>query len=538
MKAIPGPNNAIADVEQGWPAPYADGRANPWIGPMLSLPMAFALIGYDGRIAMTNDAMSATCGTACRPGVRPSEMFTDGDAERVAAAVARAVAGEGPIELRAPVATRPDEDQVLTLTPVPPGLGVAALLTMRDIREQLRLEKQVAAVTRMQAVGQLAGGIAHDFNNILTVVLALTEQLLDRHSPGDEDYADLDQIRLNGQRAAAMVAQLLAFARQQPRKQEVLDLAATVEALRPLLNQLLGQGISLAIESPRLVRAVRADPGQIEQVVVNLAVNARDAMGGQGPVTIRLADVPAADVAALGYAIMPIMDYIVIEVADAGPGIPAGIAGKIFEPFFSTKPQGQGTGLGLSTVYGIVKQSDGFIFARSNAPHGTVFAVYLPAVTRRAQAQAQANAEPTPAPRPPVLNAPPVAANPARLLLVEDEPGVRAVLVRGLQRAGFDVVAAEGGDLALAMLAAADPPIEVLVSDIMMPGIDGVELARRAARLYPGLGIVLMSGFAEPPLRRAAAARGTHFVAKPFALAELIAEIAAVRPLAVAQTND
>ena len=528
MKATPGPKNAIVEPAP-WPAPYADGRGNPWVVQLvLSLPLAFALIGYDGRIAVTNEAMTATCGDACRPGARPSQMFADDDAARIAAATASAIAGEGPFELRAATAARPGEEQVLTLTPVPPGLGVAALLAMRDIRDQVRLEKQVAAVTRMQAVGQLAGGIAHDFNNILSVVLGLTEQLLSRHGAGDDDFEDLDQIRVNAQRAAALVAQLLAFARQQPRKQEVLDLELTVTALSPLLEQLCGKGIALTVDTPRLARAVRADPGQIEQIIVNLAVNARDAMAGRGALTVRLADIAATDVAALGHAIMPAIDYIAIEVADTGPGIPAAIAGKIFEPFFSTKPQGQGTGLGLSTVYGIVKQSDGFVFARQNGEQGTVFAIYLPAVPRRA----------TIAPRRIGAPAPVAAAGPARILLVEDEPGVRAVLERGLMRGGFTVDSADGGESAMAMLAAAVPPVDVLVSDIMMPGIDGVELARRALKYQPGLGIVLMSGFAEPPLRRAAAARGTHFIAKPFALADLIAEIAAARPLAVAPRHD
>jgi signal transduction histidine kinase/ActR/RegA family two-component response regulator len=501
-----------------WPAPYSDGVASPWVAQLLmGLPMAMALISRDGAIVVGNEALRATVGPGYRPGTRPEWLVIADDADAVAEAVRAAVKGGNRVEVRAALQDRPEEKQVISIIPVPPGMGISALLALRDIREQLRLEAQVAAATRMQAVGQLAGGIAHDFNNILTAILGVTEQLVDRHPGGDPDHDDLIEIRRNGERAAALVEQLLAFARQQPRRQEVLDLAPLLEALRPLLVQLAGKGIELEISGAPLAAAVLADPGQIEQVIVNLAVNARDAMAGQGRLRIRLRHVRAADIAALGHRIMPAADHVAIEVIDTGTGIAPAIAGKIFEPFFTTKPMGQGTGLGLSTVYGIIKQSGGYIFAEPSPDGpGTRFSIFLPAVPLPATAAPQ-----------PVVAVPESEASIAglRLLLVEDEPAVRTILKRGLLRFGPVIVTAADGTEALARLAEG-PAFDVLISDIMMPGIDGVKLAAMARKRAPEIGVVLMSGFAEAPLHRAVDAQDVGFVSKPFAIAEMVAAIA------------
>jgi len=501
-----------------WPAPYADGVANPWVGQLLmGLPMAIALISQVGTIVIGNEALRATVGDGYRPGTRPEWLVIADDADAVAEAVSVAIKGGNRVEVRAALQDRPEEKQVISVIPVPSGMGISALLAMRDIREQLRLEGQVAAATRMQAVGQLAGGIAHDFNNILTAILGETEQLVERHPIGDPDHDDLIEIRRNGERAAALVEQLLAFARQQPRRQEVLDLCPLIEELRPLLVHLLGKGVELEIAGAPRTAAVLADPGQIEQVIVNLAVNARDAMSGKGRLLIELRHIRAADIAQLGHRIMPASDHVAIEVTDNGSGIAPAIAGKIFEPFFTTKPMGQGTGLGLSTVYGIIKQSNGYIFAEPAADGpGTRFSIFLPAVPL-----------PIAAPPPPV-SLPPAATSidGLRLLLVEDEPAVRTIVARGLMRFGPSVVTAADGAEALERLADG-AAFDVLISDIMMPGIDGVKLARLARESAPGIAIVLMSGFAEAPLHRAADAQGVGFVSKPFAIGELVAAIAA-----------
>jgi two-component system cell cycle sensor histidine kinase/response regulator CckA len=369
----------------------------------------------------------------------------------------------------------------------------------------------------MQAVGQLAGGVAHDFNNLLTAVLALADQLLETAQP-DENREALQEIRRNGERGAKLVGQLLAFARQQPQRRNLLSVRDLLQGLKPLIAQLLGPAVELVIAPGAGRLAVQADPGQLEQVILNLAVNARDAMAGNGRLVISLADVAGHDIPALGHAIIPAIDHVAIDVTDTGSGIPPTIIGKIFEPFFTTKPQGQGTGLGLSTVYGIVKQSDGYIFAKPGpGGRGTTFSVYLPG---RAMPH-EVGAEP-----PPQLSNKPALPPGRRVLLVEDEPAVRTVFARGLERQGCVVTTAEDAMTALAILRDT-PSFDVLVSDVMMPGIDGVELAIEAARMCPGLGIVLMSGYAELPRHRAADELGFRFLAKPFALAELIEAIAA-----------
>ncbi len=514
-------------AQPGWPAPYAEGIQNSWIGELLThLPLAMALLSPQGRLVVGNDAFYATVGQHCAPGTWPQSLVIADDEGAVAAAIAQALAGNETVEVRAALANRPDDRQMLTVTPVPPGLGFVALLALRDIREQLRQEAQAAAATRMQAVGQLAGGIAHDFNNILTAVLALTDQLLDRHPPGDEDHEALDEIRRNGNRAAEMIKQLLAFARQQPQRQQLLDLAEVIAGLQPLLGQLLGQNIRLHIDSDGLSGAVRADPGQIEQIIVNLAVNARDAMSGAGALSISVRDIPAAAIDGLGHRIIPRVDHVVIDVADTGTGIPPAIAGKIFEPFFTTKKMGEGTGLGLSTVYGIVKQSSGYIFARPGSERGTVFSIFLPAAGRRAGVSGPDVAAPQRALR---------SLDGLRVLLVEDEPAVRMVLKRALARQGLRVEVAADGQAALALL---DDglAIDVLVSDVMMPGIDGVDLAARAVRQQPGLAVVLMSGFAELPLHRAADAQGVEFLSKPFAMTDLTGAIATAYDASLAES--
>lgn len=499
-----------------WPAPYADTGRNPLALnlPMMGLPIAVALIDSSGIVISGNDALKATVGSAYFPGTRPEWLFVDEDADKIARAIAETLSGNERTEVRAALHDRPDEKQIVSIVPVPPGFGISALLAMRDIREQLRLEAQVAAVTRMQAVGQLAGGIAHDFNNILVAVLGMTEQLLERHPAGDDEHDSLSEIRRNGLRAAGLVAQLLAFARRQPQRQQVLDLAPLVGALRPLLEQLLGKGIELEIDSTDLRSAVLADPGQVEQVIVNLAINARDAMVNQGRLRIAVCDVPAADIAAKGHRIIPRVDHVAIDVSDTGSGIPPEIAGKIFEPFFTTKPMGQGTGLGLSTVYGIVKQTGGYIFATpASGGVGTKFSVFLPAVPLSDRPQ-----EVQPVLQAPALHADSLAG--VRLLLVEDDPAVRAILERGMKRFGPVITTAADAMIALAILDTG-AEFDVLVSDIMMPGIDGVELASRCLQMRPNIGIVLMSGFAEAPLHRAVSAQDVHFLSKPFALAEL-----------------
>jgi two-component system cell cycle sensor histidine kinase/response regulator CckA len=410
------------------------------------------------------------------------------------------------------------------------GLGEAAvLLSLKDNSEETRLKREVAQATKMQAVGQLAGGVAHDFNNILTAIIGHCDLMLMRHSPGDSDYDDIQQIRANSNRAASLTRQLLAFSRQQTLRPQVLQLPDVISEVSNLLKRLLGETVTLTVKHGRNLSPVRADPGQLEQVVVNLAVNARDAMmthdpRGAGTLSIQTYAVTAADVRKLGSDILPPADYSVLEIGDTGGGIPPEILPKIFEPFFTTKEVGKGTGLGLSTVYGIVKQSGGYIFADNRkdmgthgpgrAPHGAIFTIYLPVYTEGALT------EPPPPPRVVAREKPVDLWGTGTILLVEDEDMVRAVAERALSRQGYTVLTAENGEAALELLAA-NPRPDLLISDVMMPLMDGPTMVRHARAQYPDLPILFMSGYAEETLRKSINLDNVSFLAKPFSVQEL-----------------
>ena len=504
-----------------WPAPFAVGAASFAIEMIEALPLGIAVLDNDGVCYQTNPAFTETVDCDCIGPGKILDLAVAADRPGLARAIGDVLAWrQSQIDCRLRLAVRPDQPAVVTIVRAPAGWGFGALLAVRDIREQIRLEQQVAQATKMQAVGQLAGGIAHDFNNILTAVLGLCDQLLDRRSPGDDDYDDLDEIRVNAGRAAKLVGQLLAFSRQQTLRPEVLDVPAAIRGVEPLLRRLIGPEVDLVIEPSAGV--VLADPGQFEQVLTNLAVNARDAMSGRGRLTIAARVIGARDVADLGHSVMPAIDYVAVTVTDTGTGIAPAIAGKIFEPFFTTKPVGEGTGLGLSTVYGIVKQTEGFIFAAPADGGGTCFAVYLPAIAGTAAVAAS----------PPSATAPraPLAGT---VLLVEDERAVRLVVERALKRGGFNVITASDGAVALDVLGTAT--IDILVSDVVMPGIDGVELLEHIHSRRPGLPVVLMSGYADPPQRRALEQVGAIFLAKPFTADDLLD---AVRAAVAAQALD
>jgi len=365
----------------------------------------------------------------------------------------------------------------------------------------------------MQVVGQLAGGVAHDFNNILTAIIGHCDLMLMRHTPGDSDYDDIQQIKSNSNRAAGLTRQLLAFSRQQTLRPQVLQLPDVVSEVSHLLKRLLGETVDLVVKHGRSLGSVRADPGQLEQVIVNLAVNARDAMAQKrgGVVTIQTYAVKADQVAELGSDILPIADYSALSVTDTGCGIPPAVLGKIFEPFFTTKEVGKGTGLGLSTVYGIVKQSGGFIFADSKVGEGTRFVIYLPVHREEA---ATGKTRKTPKEKADEL------WGSGTVLLVEDEPMVRAVAERALTRHGYQVITADNGEEALEVLAR-NEPVDLLISDVVMPGMDGPTMVEQARQTRPDLKILFMSGYAEEQLRNSLDVDNVSFLPKPFSVQEL-----------------
>ncbi|HCB74760.1 MAG TPA: hybrid sensor histidine kinase/response regulator, partial [Sphingomonas bacterium] len=426
-------------------------------------------------------------------------------------------------DMQVRLAARPDEPVALTLAGAR-GLGDASvILCLKETGEEGQLKRQVAQATKMQAVGQLAGGVAHDFNNILTAIIGHCDLMLMRHSPGDSDHDDIQQVRANANRAAALTRQLLAFSRQQTLRPQVLQLPDVVSEVSNLLTRLLGETVRLEVKHGRGLGSVRADPGQLEQVIVNLAVNARDAMvaanpAGGGTLTIETLAVGRAAVKRMGDDVLPVGDYAVLRITDTGTGIPPEILPKIFEPFFTTKEVGKGTGLGLSTVYGIVKQSGGYIFAESPPGQGARFTIYLP-VNTSAEAPA-----PKVAPKAPKR---PAGWGTGTVVLVEDEAMVRAVAERALVRQGYKVLTAENGEAALELIARCERP-DLLVSDVVMPMMDGPTMVAKVREQYPDLPILFMSGYAEEQLRRSIDLDNVAFLPKPFSVQQLTEAVGGV----------
>ena len=476
------------------------------------MPIGLALVDRDGRFLTMNQAFRNAAGMKGKA-VYPGDLVVKEDKAAVADAVrrnARGPAMSGDIAIR--LTRDPKEPVALTIGGLR-GLGDAAvLLLLKDNSEEAKLKRQIAQATKMQAVGQLAGGVAHDFNNILTAIIGHCDLMLMRHTPGDSDYDDIQQIKSNSNRAAGLTRQLLAFSRQQTLRPQVLQLPDVVSEVSHLLKRLLGETVVLVVKHGRNLGSIRADPGQLEQVIINLAVNARDAMTskGGGTLTIQTYAVHADQVAELGSEILPIADYTALSVSDTGCGIPPSVLGKVFEPFFTTKEVGKGTGLGLSTVYGIVKQSGGFIFADSKVDEGTRFVIYLP--VHHAEKPAQATRQ--------IKEGDNELWGSGTVLLVEDEPMVRTVAERALTRHGYTVVTANNGFEALEILERGDE-FALLISDVVMPEMDGPTMVREARATRPTLPVLFMSGYAEEQLRKSIDIDKVAFLPKPFSVQEL-----------------
>ena len=499
--------------------------AVPHLEALLSqLPLGLAMADRDGRMLFANVAFMRAAGReGDPPPTYPTDLVVQEDKGPLSDAVRRfaqgpAASGDIAVRLR----SQPEEPVNLSLAGVR-GLGEAAvLLGLTDTTEETRLKRQVAQATKMQAVGQLAGGVAHDFNNVLTAILGICDLMLLRHTPGDSDYDDIQQIRANSNRAASLTRQLLAFSRQQTLRPEVLQLPDVLSDVSHLLKRLIGEKIQLVVKHDRDLGPVRADPTQLEQVIVNLAVNARDAMqmrgDGSGKLTMATRKVSAADVRAMRSAIMPQTDYTALIVEDTGCGIAPDHLGKIFEPFFTTKETGKGTGLGLSTVYGIVKQSGGFIFADSEVGRGTKFTVYLP-VYHAAPGESLGKAVKVEEVR--------EWSGGGNVLLVEDEDMVRAVAERALTRAGYSVTPASDGDEGLEIVRSG-AQFDLIVSDVVMPALDGPSMVREIRKLNPQIPVLFMSGYAEEQLRKEIDITDVRFLPKPFTVQQITEKVGAV----------
>ena len=403
----------------------------------------------------------------------------------------------------------------------------AAIVYMLETTERRTLENQINQSQKMDMVGQLAGGIAHDFNNVLSAIMMANDFLLNAHKPTDPSFQDIMQIKQNATRAATLVRQLLAFSRKQTLRPQVLDLGDALSDLTMLLRRLIGEKVKFDPVHGRDLWPVKVDVSQFEQVIVNLAVNARDAMPDGGKLTIRTANVSAQQAEKLSYKGMPPADYVRIDVSDTGTGIPAEIVDKIFEPFFSTKEVGKGTGLGLSTVYGIVKQTGGFVYVDSEEGKGTTFRIFLPRhhLEQEVQHEPQASnglaKDTAESPKPRVD-----LTGQGTILLVEDEEGLRSLNARGLRSRGYTVIEASNGIEALEALEEKDGAIDLVVSDVVMPEMDGPTLLRAMRGRNPDLKIIFVSGYAEDAFAKSLEENEKFdFLAKPFALSALVAKV-------------
>ena len=390
-------------------------------------------------------------------------------------------------------------------------LGISEDITERKKAEEdhRKTLEQLLLSQKLEAIGRLAGGIAHDFNNLLTVVLGHTGFALEETSNDDPVWDDLEATRMAGERAAALTHQLLAFSRRQSLEPQVINLNTSVSAIERMLRRLLGEDIEIDVQLDVNLGSVLADAGQIEQLLMNLAVNARDAMDQGGKLTIRTENVELdSDSTQGGIATEPDR-FVMLSVTDTGCGMDAATKKRIFEPFFTTKEQGKGTGLGLSTVYGIVKQTGGDIWVYTEPGQGTAFKVYLPRVC----------AGPSePKPWPSTVR----ATGNESVLVVEDDEVVRKMVVRILESAGYRVRDAANGADALLLCASPSDTLDLLVTDVVMPGMDGRELAVQLATVHRGLKTLFMSGFSDDRLRRQGTTNHRHrFISKPFSAAGL-----------------
>jgi two-component system cell cycle sensor histidine kinase/response regulator CckA len=488
-------------------------------------PVAIAMIDRQGRIGQTNPSFARVFGAAAAGEGGETRTILSVIAERDQAklqAFARsALEGRTPagsIELA--LAGAPGRFARFYVTPVEGDEdGEAAIVHAIETSEQRTLEVQFSQAQKMQAVGQLAGGVAHDFNNVLTAIIGYSDLLLANHRPTDPSFQDLMQIKQNANRAASMVRQLLAFSRQQTLRPQVLELGEVLSDLSiGLLKRIIGETVELELKHGRDLWPVKADLNQFEQVIVNLAVNARDAMPNGGKLTIRTRNVGAADAKEFGHVGFAPADYVLIEVEDTGTGISPEDLNKIFEPFFTTKELGKGTGLGLSTVYGIVKQSNGYIYAKSEVGRGTTFQVFLP---RHILAPDERPARP----------AEPEAADTdltgrGTVLLVEDEEAVRAFAARALASRGYTVLEAGSGVEALEILDQHTGAIDLVVSDVVMPEMDGPTLLKELRKRSSDVAVIFVSGYAEEAFRKnLPAGEKFSFLPKPFTLKQLVAAV-------------
>jgi two-component system cell cycle sensor histidine kinase/response regulator CckA len=481
------------------------------------MPLPIAAIARDGRIVRANAAFMRLFGRVGE-GDNLMSRVTERDREGLAALLRDTLERRGDTaSAEVWLQREPNRSARLYLAAVPDASedDEAVLAYALETTEQRALEVQFAQAQKMQAVGELAGGVAHDFNNVLQGIIGYTDLLLVNHLPTDPSFQDIMQIKQNALRAAGLVRQLLAFSRRQTLRPQNLVYGEVLSDITMLLKRLLGERIDLDIRHGRDLWSVKADLTQLEQAIVNLAVNARDAMPEGGKLTIRMRNVAAAECAELGGADLPRGDYAMLEVEDTGIGMAPDIVEKIFQPFFTTKEVGKGTGLGLSMVYGFVRQSGGFITCRSAPGEGTTFCIFLPRGEEEAKPAETAHS---------VAEAKPAAdlTGQGVILLVEDEDAVRAFGARALSQRGYTVHEARSGAEALLVMEEIGH-VDLIVSDVVMPEMDGPTMLKELRKQGITAKVIFVSGYAEEAFRKnLPEGEAFGFLPKPFSLKQLI----------------
>jgi two-component system, cell cycle sensor histidine kinase and response regulator CckA len=502
-------------------------------------PMAIATVDRSGRIARNNALFAHLFQTVLKGKTAPQgrtirSVIAEGDRPQFDRALAAAARGQSDIApIDATLAGEGKRWARFYVTPVEDAERdcEAAIVYAIETTEQRVLQDQADQAQKMDSIGKLAGGIAHDFNNVLSSIMMATDFLLTAHKPSDPSFQDIMQIKQDANRAASLVRHLLAFSRRQTLRPQVLDLGEALSDLSILLKRLIGERIMLdPVPRPSDLWAVKADLSQFEQVIINLAVNARDAMPEGGKLTLRAVNVTAAECRRLAPKSMPPGEYVLVEVGDSGTGIPPDIIDHIFEPFFSTKEVGKGTGLGLSTVYGIVKQTGGFIYPDSTVGKGTTFRIFLPRHVPTAEETALAAPSEQGAPPRPDKAAAKPADDTGRgtILLVEDEEGLRGLNARGLASRGYTVLQAANGLEAVEAFDSYFGKIDLVVSDVVMPEMDGPTLLTQLRSRDPDVNIIFVSGYAEEAFEKNLPEGEKYkynFLAKPFTLKQLVGAV-------------
>lgn len=478
-------------------------------------PIAIAIVDRDAVVKEFNQPLKLhPSGVRARSGANILDMVVEDDRAALKELIEFAYDGRpasAPLDVT--YSGQPERVGQVFSTSITKGDAKYAILYLIDTTQEKSFERQFVQAQKMQAVGQLAGGVAHDFNNLLTAIIGFCDLLLVRHDAGDQSFSDIIQIKQNANRAANLVRQLLAFSRQQTLRPKVLEVTDVLADLSSLIRRLIGETIELKVVHGRDLPSVKVDQGQLEQVIINLAVNARDAMANGGRLEMRTRMVGPDDPLVEKYDVLVPDTYILIEVEDNGCGIPEENLTKIFEPFFTTKEVGEGTGLGLATVYGIVKQTGGFVFVESEVGAGAKFLLLLKAY-ETGDDEEETEQKPADAPAQDLTGK-------GTILIVEDEDPVRMFARRALENKGYRVLEADSGEAGLEILNNTDATFDLLITDVVMPNMDGPALVNAARKDRPDMPVIFISGYAEDMFRKDLEAEEFQFLPKPFTLKAL-----------------